>query len=53
MQNAKVTLAVDQLEYHPDIPQQAAVDYCRKNQILVEGRSPIDERRVPEEPPDS
>ena len=30
MQNAKVTPAVDQLEYHPGYTQQAAVDYCRK-----------------------
>ena len=50
MQNAKVTPAVDQLEYHPGYTQQAAVDYCRKNQILVEAWSPIGRRRVFEEP---
>ena len=32
---------VNQIEYHPGLRQQAIVDYCRANDILVEGYSPL------------
>lgn len=41
---------VDQLEYHPGYTQQAAVDYCQANGILVEAWSPLGRTRVMNEP---
>lgn len=40
---------VNQLELHVGYLQQAAVDYCRKNGILVQAWSPLGRRRVLED----
>lgn len=50
MEDAKVMPMVNQLEYHPGYTQQAAVDFCRRHNILVEAWSPLGRRRVMEEP---
>ena len=42
--------AVDQIEYHPGYSQEAAVQYCKENGILVQAWSPIGRSRVLEEP---
>lgn len=36
---AKVKPVVNQIEYHPQLPQQDLVDYCKKNQIVIEAYS--------------
>ena len=42
--------AVDQIEYHPGYSQEAAVQYCKENGILVQAWSPIGRSRVLEDP---
>lgn len=42
--------AVDQIEYHPGYSQEAAVQYCKENGILVQAWSPIGRSRVLENP---
>lgn len=32
---------VNQIEYHPQLPQQDLVDFCEKNKIIVEAYSPV------------
>lgn len=50
LQNCRVKPMTDQLEYHPGYSQEAAVNYCREQGILVQAWSPIGRRRVLEEP---
>lgn len=33
--------AVDQIEIHPHFIQQDVVDYCKKNGIIIQARSPL------------
>ena len=42
--------AVDQIEYHPGYSQEAAVQYCKENGILVQAWSPIGRSRVLKDP---
>ena len=37
---------VDQLEYHPGYAQEAAVQYCKEHDILVQAWSPIGRGRM-------
>ncbi|MDD2971078.1 MAG: aldo/keto reductase [Lachnospiraceae bacterium] len=41
MHNAKIKPVVDQLEIHPGYSQEAAVAYCKANNIQVQAWSPI------------
>lgn len=50
LSGCKVKPAVNQLEFHPGYPQEAAVGYCQKKGIIVQGWSPIGRRRVLTEP---
>ena len=46
LQNCEVIPAVDQLEYHPGYTQEAAVQYCKEHDILVQAWSPIGRGRM-------
>lgn len=50
LQNCRIKPMTDQLEFHPGYSQEAAVNYCREQGILVQAWSPIGRRRVMEEP---
>jgi diketogulonate reductase-like aldo/keto reductase len=39
--NAKIKPAVNQIEFHPGYMQEECVKFCKKNNILVEGWSPL------------
>lgn len=41
LKTASIKPMVDQIEYHPGWPQTEVVDYCRKEEILVEAWSPL------------
>lgn len=49
MESAKVKPMINQLELHVGYLQPTAVDYCRKNDILVQAWSPLGRRRVLED----
>ncbi len=38
---AKINIMVDQIEFHPGMMQQKTLDYCKRNDILVEAWSPL------------
>jgi methylglyoxal/glyoxal reductase len=38
---AKVIPAINQIELHPFLNQKEVVEYCQKNNILIEGHSPL------------
>ena len=48
--NCRVEPVTDQLEYHPGYSQEAAVQYCKENGILVQAWSPIGRSRVLADP---
>ena len=50
LKDCRVRPAVDQIEYHPGYSQEAAVQYCKERNILVQAWSPIGRQRVLEEP---
>lgn len=50
LEKGRVRPAVDQLEFHPGYIQKEAVEYCRKQDILVQAWSPIGRARVLQEP---
>lgn len=50
MTGASVMPMVNQIEYHPGYLQQATVDFCRQNGILVEAWSPLGRTRVFDNP---
>ena len=50
LEDCTVRPAVDQIEYHPGYSQEAAVQYCKERDILVQAWSPIGRQRVLEEP---
>ena len=37
---------IDQIEFHPGYTQEAALDFCRKNEILVQAWSPLARGRI-------
>ncbi len=45
-ETAKISPMVNQIEYHPGYLQNDVVDYCKKNNILVEAWSPIGSGRL-------
>lgn len=44
---AKIVPAVNQIEYHPQLPQQDLVDFCAKHKILIEAYSPVGSTGAP------
>lgn len=50
LEDCTVRPAVNQIEYHPGYSQEAAVQYCKERNILVQAWSPIGRQRVLEEP---
>ena len=50
LENCKIKPMTDQLEFHPGYRQEAAVNYCKEHDMLVQAWSPIGRRRVIEEP---
>ncbi len=49
-ETAQIMPMVNQIEFHPGYMQKAALDYCQKHDILVEGWSPIGRMRMADEP---
>lgn len=49
MENATVTPAVNQIEYHPGFMQHECVEFCTDNKILVQGWSPLGRGKVLED----
>lgn len=43
----KFVPVINQIEYHPHLPQQDLVDFCDKNQIVVEAYSPVGGQGAP------
>lgn len=41
LETAKVKPSINQIEYHPGFMQQDVVDFCHKNNIVVEAWSPL------------
>lgn len=50
IQNCRVRPMVDQMEYHPGHSQEAVLQYCRKQNILVQAWSPLGRKRILEDP---
>lgn len=50
LENCKIKPMVNQLEVHPGYTQEAAVQYCKENNILVQAWSPLGRQRVLQEP---
>ncbi|ALM09232.1 oxidoreductase [Sediminicola sp. YIK13] len=46
LDNANIKPSVNQIEYHPGCMQDACVNYCNENNILVEGWSPLGRGKV-------
>jgi len=46
IKNCKIKPMVNQLEFHPGYSQEAAVRYCKDNNILVQAWSPLGRTRV-------
>jgi len=46
MDEAKVIPMVNQIEYNPGFKQKEQVEFCQKNDILVEAWSPLGEKRM-------
>lgn len=46
LKTAEIKPMVNQIEYHPGFMQKELVDFCKKNNILVEAWSPIGRGRV-------
>lgn len=46
LENAEIKPSVNQIEYHPGYMQEACVNYCTKNNILIEGWSPLGRGKV-------
>lgn len=50
MKTAEIKPMVDQIECHPGYMQVETVEFCRKNEILVEAWSPLGQGKVLENP---
>ena len=50
MSGLRVEPMLNQLEYHPGYSQEAAVQYCKENNIVVQAWSPMGRQRVLREP---
>jgi diketogulonate reductase-like aldo/keto reductase len=50
LMKAEITPMVNQIEFHPGQMQQTVLDYCRKNNILVEAYSPLGTGRMLDNP---
>lgn len=50
MRRCEITPMVNQIEYHPGYIQEAAVGWCRSQNIQVEAWSPIGRMRLQDEP---
>ena len=46
LENCEIKPMVDQIEYHPGYTQEATVQYCKQNNILVQAWSPISRGRI-------
>jgi len=46
MQHTEVKPVVNQIEFHPGYTQEATVEYCQRNDILVQAWSPLGRTRV-------
>lgn len=47
LKEAKVVPVVNQIEYHPQLPQQDLVDFCQEHGILIEAYSPVGAEGAP------
>ena len=47
LKTAKIPPAANQIELHPLCPQQETVDFCQKNNILVQAYSPLGSTESP------
>jgi diketogulonate reductase-like aldo/keto reductase len=50
LQQAEIKPMVNQIEYHPGYQQKDVLRYCKKNQIQVEGWSPLGKGQVLDHP---
>ena len=50
MRRANICPMVDQIEYHPGFTQKESVEFCQKNNILVEAWSPLGRGNVLDNP---
>ena len=50
MAKANICPMVDQIEYHPGFTQKECVEFCQKNNILVEAWSPLGRGNVLDNP---
>ena len=50
MAKANICPMVDQIEYHPGFAQKECVEFCQKNNILVEAWSPLGRANVLDNP---
>lgn len=50
LENCKIKPMVNQLEVHAGYTQEAAVNYCKEHNILVQAWSPLGRQRVLQEP---
>ena len=50
MSKANICPMVDQIEYHPGFTQEDCVEFCQKNNILVEAWSPLGRGNVLDNP---
>lgn len=46
MKNCKIKPMVNQIEFHPGLMQKEIVDFCKKNDILIEAWSPLGSGRM-------
>lgn len=47
LEHAKITPVVNQIEYHPQLPQQDLVDFAQKHKIIIEAYSPVGSTGAP------
>ena len=50
LENCEIKPMVNQLEFHPGYTQEAAVNYCKQHNILVQAWSPLGRMRVMNHP---
>lgn len=47
LEHAKIPPATNQIEYHPQLPQQDLVDFAQKHKIIIEAYSPVGSTGAP------